>query len=311
MSESEGHDEIQNLTSVACESHTVHKDCIIDQKDRDLLLNPDNFGSYVEKNRRLLHWLETHRKPLTFEALVEYLRSYAEVNRMSSTITVARFQVKRIVRELIDQRPDEWTVLDQYRMERSIDQIKVRRKQNRTVGKWQVVEDEEIEKLISNAPKRLGLIIATLAETGMRVSELTDLEYQDCVVRKKSVHAVVIGKGGKQRTIYISLELWQQIIEEYEPRVGPIFLTDRGTTVSRKWIWRAMRRESERILDRPVNPHMLRHSIATRLIRAGADIKSVSDYLGHSTVSVTGDMYVHTTLAPEELRTFKREGKSE
>lgn len=163
-------------------------------------------------------------------------------------------------------------------------------------------------ELILNAPDtkdNLGLrnksILELLYSSGLRVSELLNLKVADLFLDDQVIR--VTGKGNKQRIVPIgsSAIKW---LNEYLIKVRPlfqkkmkseniIFLSKRGTKLSRMSIWKIVRKYTEEAsVEKKVHPHTFRHSFATHLLEGGADLRAVQEMLGHSDISTT-QIYTH------------------
>lgn len=151
---------------------------------------------------------------------------------------------------------------------------------------------------------RNAAILETLYATGMRVSELTNLELHNLVFEIGFIR--VVGKGNKERLVPVG-ELAQSAIEHYLEVVRPkfqsddnpqkaknkIFLSLRGNPLSRMSIWNIVNDAAERAdIKKNVYPHIFRHSFATHLLEGGADLRAVQEMLGHSSI-ITTEIYTH------------------
>ena len=169
------------------------------------------------------------------------------------------------------------------------------------------MSESEIEKLLKSPNTKLKIekrdraMIEMLYATGMRISELvnlktTNLDIQRCVVK-------VLGKGSKERLIPFG-EVASEALNDYmkdrqDSSSKEIFLSNRGTKMSRQAFWSRMkvylRREG---LNDSISPHTLRHAFATHLLNRGADLRSVQLLLGHSDLSTT---QIYTHIAKQRL----------
>ncbi|MBN1947314.1 MAG: tyrosine recombinase XerC [Bradymonadales bacterium] len=141
--------------------------------------------------------------------------------------------------------------------------------------------------------------------TGLRVSELVGLDLDRCDLEEGWVR--VTGKGGKQREVPLTdasiLALRRYLVRRPELR-GPhgqddraLFVNDRGGRLTARSVRRLLRQAQITAgMDPKVSPHGLRHSFATHLLDAGADLRAIQEMLGHSSLSTT-QKYTHVSIA--------------
>jgi len=182
-------------------------------------------------------------------------------------------------------------------------------KLNRQLPKFVTIED--ISRLITTFDlaalngKRDRAIIEVLYSTGMRVSELAQLTHQQIQWRDGVVR--VIGKGRKERLCLLgrpALEALDAYIRDrtYHGRgpKDPVFRNRFGARLGVVSIERMVLKASKAAgLGERVTPHVLRHSFATHLLDAGADLRSVQELLGHASLSTT---QIYTHITPERLK---------
>lgn len=144
--------------------------------------------------------------------------------------------------------------------------------------------------------RRDAALLEFLYATGARVSEavatdLNDLDLDDGV-------ALVTGKGAKQRLVPVGSKAVAALRSWLPDRMGlvkrtvrgdPVFLNLRGGRLTRQGAFDVVRRNAVRCGINPsrVSPHVLRHSAATHMVEAGADLRTVQEMLGHATISTT------------------------
>ena len=147
-------------------------------------------------------------------------------------------------------------------------------------------------------------LLETLYSTGVRVSELVALNLESLDEELGIVH--VWGKGRKERIVPIG-ERAIQLIRKYREAVSArpgtpadpkaLFLNARWGRLTARTAARVLEAWRMRAgIDRRVNPHALRHSFATHLLNAGADLRSIQELLGHQSLSTT-QRYTHLQLA--------------
>ncbi|MCC6681726.1 MAG: tyrosine recombinase XerC [Phycisphaeraceae bacterium] len=185
---------------------------------------------------------------------------------------------------------------------------------------------DQVEKLLAAPDNRdtLGArdraILETLYSTGVRVSELVDLNRNDLDFGGQTLH--IRGKGKKERIVPLGSHALAAIrhyltLLEPDPRFRalrdrsmtetaiPLFVNKNGGRLSS----RSVRRKLDKYLkgaglDPTISPHTLRHSFATHLLDNGADLRSVQELLGHQSLSTT---QIYTHLSSMRLRTAYNE----
>lgn len=148
-----------------------------------------------------------------------------------------------------------------------------------------------------------GLLLQTLLETGLRVSEFTRLRVEDVSLAERVI-VDLRGKGSKHREVPIRRELSQMLrLHIGTRRAGPLFQSrERGKsplpyTYSRQRIGQIVRQVAGKAgITKRVYPHLLRHTMATKLLWLGMDITDVQRFLGHENITTTRH-YAETTAA--------------
>lgn len=162
-------------------------------------------------------------------------------------------------------------------------------------------------KELSFGEYRNGVMLLLIYATGMRRSEIVNLKKRD-FDRSRGLFRI-IGKGDKYREIplpksvcaEISLYL-ERIRDEFPEQEGDgFFLTDSGKKIYPKFVNDAVHCELDGIegFSGKRSPHVLRHSLATHLLNNGADLNSIKEILGHSSLAAT-QVYTHTSF--EQLK---------
>ncbi len=160
-------------------------------------------------------------------------------------------------------------------------------------------------------------VLEILYATGIRVSELVELRLQNLFF--DAGFARIFGKGSKERLVpvgrsaiewttrYVSeqrISLTSRDSEDY------IFLNARGNKLSRMAIFNIVRQYASGAgITKEISPHTFRHTFATHLLEGGADLRSVQEMLGHSSISTT-QIYTHIdrSFIKEVHRTFHPRG---
>jgi integrase/recombinase XerC len=166
----------------------------------------------------------------------------------------------------------------------------------------------DITRLLA-APNESGLglrdraILETLYSAGLRVSELVGLDVDDLDLTDGV--ATVRGKGRRERLALVGnaarlaisrwLEIREELLESIGQRSAAIFLNKNGTRLSTRSVGRLLVKYLRKTgLDPRTTPHTLRHTFATHLLDAGADIRGVQELLGHKNLTTT-QIYTHVS----------------
>ncbi|HVJ81064.1 MAG TPA: tyrosine recombinase [Planctomycetia bacterium] len=173
-------------------------------------------------------------------------------------------------------------------------------------GVWErvphVLSEHQVDELLS-APRpgdrlyvRDRALLATMAATGLRASELAGLKTADVALERR--FCKVRGKGNKERIVPfhesaqnilgVYLESVRPKLVEHGTDPGTVFLSAAGKPLDRIDVWKLVKKYADRagVGDR-VSPHTLRHSFATRLLAQGVDLRVIQELLGHSSITTT------------------------
>ena len=147
-------------------------------------------------------------------------------------------------------------------------------------------------------------VIDVLYSTGCRVSELCDINISDIDLDEK--YLKLKGKGSKQRIVPIGSMLNKNLMQYLnvretflQNRGEPLFLSKSKNKLDRTAVFRIIKKTAKNIsLQTDVHPHTLRHSAATHMLEGGCDLRTVQEFLGHSSVSTT---QIYTKVTKEFL----------
>jgi len=220
----------------------------------------------------------------------------SSARRLAALRTFARY----LLRE--DQLPDDPTAL-----------VGAPRKERRLPAH---LAADEVDRLLAApdtstaAGRRDGAILELFYASGLRLSELADLDLDDVNLGGRIVR--VRGKGGKERLVpfnHAAARALQAMIpdapdaargastgrsvDRHRRTRRPLFLNLRGARLTTRSIDRIVRRYvREAAIARGISPHALRHTFATHLLQAGADLRTIQELLGHARLSTT-QRYTH------------------
>lgn len=174
-----------------------------------------------------------------------------------------------------------------------------------------IVLTDDMEKVLAEKQQdtsfigvRNSLILELLYATGMRQAELLEIEENDINYEASEIR--IEGKGRKERIVPISRSLLDKL-REYIDRKHALNITAPKLLINRKFepmtkkqLYTLVCRELEIVSSvGQYSPHVLRHSFASNILKQGADLNSVKEILGHSSLAST-QVYTHTTI--EELK---------
>lgn len=186
-----------------------------------------------------------------------------------------------------------------------------------------VLRADEAEALVASvevdpatddaATLRDAAILELLYATGIRVSELVGLNLDAIDMRRRTLR--VLGKGSKERTVPFggpaskALDRWLErgrpTLQHPEESAEAVFLGSRGKRIDPRVVRRVVNDRTAALPGAPrLSPHGLRHTAATHLLEGGADLRSVQEMLGHSSLSTT-QLYTH--ISSERLRQAYRQ----
>lgn len=157
-----------------------------------------------------------------------------------------------------------------------------------------VLEVEEISSLIDTTPNswrtsRDAALVEVMYGSGLRVSEAATLDVEDVDLDERLIR-VREGKGGKDRVVPLgppaasAIRAWLDLAGHTS---GALFRNARGGRLTDRSIYERIRHAGRTAGVPDVHPHALRHSFATHLLGAGADIRSIQEMLGHASLSTT------------------------
>jgi integrase/recombinase XerD len=170
-----------------------------------------------------------------------------------------------------------------------------------------VLSPEEIDGMIAaidrttSAGERDVAMLETLYSCGLRVSELVGLRIND--VHFDEAYVKVLGKGNKERLVPLGNRAMKHLkIYKNEVRVHGVvqpqfrdimFLNLRGSMLSRQSVFLLIKKLAQQTgIQKNISPHTFRHSFATHLVEAGADLRAVQEMLGHESITTT-EIYTH------------------
>ncbi len=149
---------------------------------------------------------------------------------------------------------------------------------------------------------RNKVILGLLYSSGLRISELAGVKLENFNFDLNFIR--VRGKGSKERIVPFGIPV-KEALKTYLPlrrryeKSGKsyMFITKNGLSFTRQGLWKIIKKAALLTgIDKNITPHMLRHTFATHLLEGGADLRSIQQMLGHSSISTT-EIYTHTDIS--------------
>lgn len=184
-------------------------------------------------------------------------------------------------------------------------------KKAKTLPKY--AKDNDLEKMFNSFDKekpldqRNSLILEMLYATGVRVNELVNIKIND--IDKYNHSIKILGKGSKERIVFYgsfcedALNLYledgrNKLLNEKD--IAYLFINKNGSKLSDRYVREIINKVVRKCeIDYHISPHTLRHTFATDMLNAGADLMSVKELLGHSTLNTTS---IYTHVSNEQIK---------
>jgi integrase/recombinase XerD len=170
-----------------------------------------------------------------------------------------------------------------------------------------VLSEQEIDAMIGAIDRSTGegernvAMLETLYSSGLRVSELVGLKLTQ--IHAQEGFLQVVGKGNKERLVPVGSRALKHIrlyVDQVRVHVNIqsahrdiVFLSKRGGALSRQSVFLLIKGLALKVgVKKNISPHTFRHSFATHLVEAGADLRAVQEMLGHESITTT-EIYTH------------------
>lgn len=257
---------------------------------------------YIEKNKHIYNALD-----IDSNSIINYL-SYLDKNNYEKSTIVRKITSIKLFHKYLNEKyniPDVSTKIDKPRVRRKLPNI---------------LTIEEVDNLLniqlSNAYDfRNKAMLELMYSSGLRVSELVELKIKD--IDLDNGYVKCFGKGSKERIVPIgelAVDYLKKYIYEYRDSMKKgyytenVFLNNHGKKISRQGFFLIIKEiAKEKKIEKNITPHMLRHSFATHLLNNGADLRTIQEMLGHSSITTT-QIYtnVSTDILKENYELYKR-----
>ncbi|MDD5491769.1 MAG: site-specific tyrosine recombinase XerD [bacterium] len=238
---------------------------------------------------------------VTEKTIFDYLVSRRQGNLQAASIARTLVSIRNFHRFLLQENiftQDPTENLDAPKLEKHLPET---------------LSGAQVETLLNqpNLTTSLGLRDRTIMEvmyaSGLRISEIIKLEEDN--INLSIAYVRCFGKGGKERIVPLGRTAIQ-FLKQYKKAVRPkllksgqltkaLFITQQGSEFSRTGLWKVIKKYGRQAKIIKLTPHLLRHSFATHLLEHGADLRSIQEMLGHSSIATT---QIYTSIAKEGLK---------
>ena len=275
---------------------------------RSYIIAEKNFSSHTAKAYcsdilSFLVWMDEQScEDVNFSKVREYLHFIQKFNYKKSTIARKIASLRTFYKYLYRER----------KVDSNPAMNLTNPKRPKSLPKF--LTPDEVEQILNNtkietpAGYRNRTILELLWATGMRISELSGLNFGDLNLEHNEIR--VFGKGSKERIILVT-DRAKNFLERYIERAralipkgfpapdtsenSPVFINNTGYRLQTRTVRNVINEVVEKInLPKHVTPHVFRHSFATHLIENGADLRVVQELLGHASISNT-QIYTHVS----------------
>lgn len=268
-------------------------------------------SSYIEDIYKYLEYMENNKiktaLDIEYQNITNYLK-YLDNNN---------YETSSIIRKIVSIKLFHKYLSEEYKIKDVSSKIinpRLRRKLPN------ILTIEEVDNLLDiklNTPfdYRNKAMLELMYSSGLRVSELVDLKLNNIDLDNGYVRC--LGKGKKERIIpigEIAIEYLKIYINEYRNSMKKgyytenVFLNNHGKNITRQGFFLIIKNiAKEKNIDKNITPHMLRHSFATHLLNNGANLRTIQEMLGHSSITTT-QIYTNVSndIIKENYELYKR-----
>lgn len=276
-------------------------------------LSANSIEAYIHDVEMLAHFIATTKDTtsitdIAYQDLVDFTEALIQLELADTTRAriisgIHSFFGYLILENIITTNPS--TLLETPKLERKLPDFL-------TIEEVQQISDAI--DVSTREGTRNKAIIETLYSCGLRVSELTNLKITNIYPTPGFVR--IFGKGSKERLIPIgktALKYIQIYLDNFRKQQVPVkgsedilFLNRRGKKLTRTMIFIIVKQLATAAgIHKKISPHTFRHSFATHLVEAGADLRAVQEMLGHESITTT-EIYTHLnrTFLTETLQKY-------
>ena len=268
-------------------------------------------SSYIEDIYKYLEYMENNKIKTALNI------EYHDITKYLKYLDNNNYETSSIIRKIVSIKLFHKYLSLEYKIKDISSKIinpKLRRKLPN------ILTIEEVDNLLDiklNTPfdYRNKAMLELMYSSGLRVSELVDLKLNNIDLDNGYVRC--LGKGKKERIIpigEIAIEYLKIYINEYRNSMKKgyytenIFLNNHGKNITRQGFFLIIKNiAKEKNINKNITPHMLRHSFATHLLNNGANLRTIQEMLGHSSITTT-QIYTNVSndIIKENYEIYKR-----
>lgn len=260
-------------------------------------------SSYIEDIYKYLEYMENNKIKTALDI------EYQDITNYLKYLDNNNYETSSIIRKIVSIKLFHKYLSEEYKIKDISSKIinpKLRRKLPN------ILTIEEVDNLLDiklNTPfdYRNKAMLELMYSSGLRVSELVDLKLNNIDLDNGYVRC--LGKGKKERIIpigEIAIEYLKKYINEYRNSMKKgyytenVFLNNHGKNITRQGFFLIIKNiAKEKNIDKNITPHMLRHSFATHLLNNGANLRTIQEMLGHSSITTT---QIYTNVSNEIIK---------
>lgn len=268
-------------------------------------------SSYIEDIYKYLEYMENNKIKTALNI------EYQDITKYLKYLDNNNYETSSIIRKIVSIKLFHKYLSLEYKIKDISSKIinpKLRRKLPN------ILTIEEVDNLLdiklnTSFDYRNKAMLELMYSSGLRVSELVDLKLNNIDLDNGYVRC--LGKGKKERIIpigEIAIEYLKKYINEYRNSMKKgyytenIFLNNHGKNITRQGFFLIIKNiAKEKNIDKNITPHMLRHSFATHLLNNGANLRTIQEMLGHSSITTT-QIYTNVSndIIKENYEIYKR-----
>lgn len=268
-------------------------------------------SSYIEDIYKYLEYMENNKIKTALDI------EYQDITNYLKYLDNNNYETSSIIRKIVSIKLFHKYLSEEYKIKDISSKIinpKLRRKLPN------ILTIEEVDNLLDiklNTPfdYRNKAMLELMYSSGLRVSELVDLKLNNIDLDNGYVRC--LGKGKKERIIpigEIAIEYLKKYINEYRNSMKKgyytenVFLNNHGKNITRQGFFLIIKNiAKEKNINKNITPHMLRHSFATHLLNNGANLRTIQEMLGHSSITTT-QIYTNVSndIIKENYEIYKR-----